>query len=188
MAAQRIGACSRSHVISGDQQQVGNRGGGIRTHAVLRDAHCPKNADAIGLHDHVGDLFQQFDGEAAGLRRKLHRERLEALPVVLEAVDPLGEKILFLQAIVQDVARDGAKPHEVSSRLWLKEEIGAFRHLMLAQIGDDQLLPAQLVGPLDAGGQDRMGLRRIAADDEDEPGVLDVPDRSGIAAVTNGPE
>ena len=29
-------------------------------------------------------------------------------------------------------------------------------------------------------------LRRIAADDEDEAGILDVSDRSGIAAITNG--
>ena len=61
MAAQRIGACAGAHVISGDQQQIGNGRGGIRTHAVLRDAHRPKDADAIGLHDHVRDLFQQFD-------------------------------------------------------------------------------------------------------------------------------
>jgi hypothetical protein len=58
------------------------------------------------------------------------------------AVDPLGEKFLFLEAVVQDVAGDGANPHEVSPRLWLKEEIGAFRHLVLAQISYDQFLSA----------------------------------------------
>ena len=59
---------------------------------------------------------------------------------------------------------------------------------MFAQIGDDQLLAAQFVGLFHAGGQHRVALGRIAADDQDQAGILDVPDRSGIAAITNGAE
>ena len=33
-----------------------------------------------------------------------------------------------------------------------------------------------------------MALRRVAADDQDEPGVLDVPDGAGVAAVADGAE
>jgi hypothetical protein len=47
----------------------------------------------------------------------------------------------------------------------MQEKVGAFRHFMLAQIGDEKLLTAQLMGPLYAGGQDRVALRCIAADD-----------------------
>ena len=94
VAAQRIGAGAGPHVIAGDQQQIGNRGGGIRTHAVLRDAHRPENADAIGLRDHVRDLFEQC--RRAGRRScaaNSMRERLQALPVLLETVDPLARGI-----------------------------------------------------------------------------------------------
>jgi hypothetical protein len=62
------------------------------------------------------------------------------------------------------------------------------RHLVLAQVGDNQLLPAQLVGALDARRQHRMALRRIAADDQHQPGLLDVGDRTGVAAVTHRAE
>ncbi len=59
---------------------------------------------------------------------------------------------------------------------------------MLAQIGNDKFLTAQLMGLFDAGGQDGVGLGRVAADDQNHAGILDVPDRSRIAAVTNGAE
>src|ERR1700719_4146534 len=39
-----------------------------------------------------------------------------------------------------------------------------------------------------AGGRDRMSLGRITADDQNQAGILDVPDGSRIAAITNGAE
>ena len=42
------------------------------------------------------------------------------------------------------------------------------------KIGDDQLLPAQLVGALDARGQHGMAFRGVAADNDHQAGVFDV--------------
>src|SRR5260370_17983560 len=67
----------------------------------------------------------------------------------------------------------------------MHEKVGAFRHFMFAQIGDDELLTAQLVGLFYAGSQDRVALRRIAADDNYKAGVLNVPDGPRIATVTD---
>src|SRR6266478_8476454 len=53
----------------------------------------------------------------------------------------------------------------------LKKEIGAFCHLVFAQIGNDKFLTAQLMGPFDAGGQDGVGLGRVAADDQNHAGI-----------------
>src|ERR1039458_2791732 len=68
----------------------------------------------------------------------------------------------------------------------MQKEVGAAGHFMFAQIGDDKLLPAKLVSSFDAGCEDGMAFRSIAADDDDKIGLLDVVDRSGIAAVSNG--
>ena len=38
---------------------------------VLRDAHRPEDADALGLGNHVRDLFQRLDGQAAALARQI---------------------------------------------------------------------------------------------------------------------
>ena len=44
------------------------------------------------------------------------------------------------------------------------------------------------MGLFDTRGRDGMALGRITADDQNHTGILDVPERSGITAVTNGAE
>ena len=51
VAAQRIGAGAGAHVVAGDEQQIGDGGGGVGAAAVLGDAHGPEDADAVGLGD-----------------------------------------------------------------------------------------------------------------------------------------
>src|SRR5436190_19993394 len=69
-----------------------------------------------------------------------------------------------------------------------QEEVGTASHLMLAQVGDDQLLAPQLMSAFDSRRQHRMTFCRIAADDQHKPGPGDIADRSGIAAVPDGPK
>ena len=90
------------------------------------------------------------------------------------------------EAVVEDVVGDGGEPDEVGAGLGADEEVGARGHLVLAQVGDDEPLAAKLVGALDAGGEHGMALGGVAADDEDEAGLLDVGDGAGIAAVADG--
>ena len=70
----------------------------------------------------------------------------------------------------------------------MQVNVGAVRHLVFAQIGDDQLLPAQFVRALDARRQHRVTLRGVAADDDHQCRLLDVGDRARIAAVAHGSE
>src|SRR6185437_9115729 len=86
------------------------------------------------------------------------------------------------------VAREGRRPGEVGARARTEKEVGAFRHLVLAYVDDEQLLPAQLVCRLDAGGDDRMILRGVGPYQHDQIRILDVPDAAGIAAITDGAE
>ena len=67
-------------------------------------------------------------------------------------------------------------------------DIGAAGHFVLAEIRDDELLAVEFVGALHAGGEHRMTLGGVAADDDDEAGLRDVCDGTGIAAVAHGAE
>ncbi len=49
----------------------------------------------------------------------------------------------------------------------------------------DQLLAMQLVRALHPRRQHRMRLRGIAADDDDQLGLLDIGHRAGIAAIAH---
>ena len=70
----------------------------------------------------------------------------------------------------------------------MQENIGAPRHLVLPQVGDDQLLAVKLVRPLDARSQHGMTLCRVAADDHNQVRLFNIRDRTRISAVAHGPK
>ena len=90
VAAQWIGSCSGSHVIAGDEEQVGDGGRGVGPHGVLSDAHRPENANAICLGDHMRDFGEGLDRETAALAGVFHREGVETLPIGFSVVHPLA--------------------------------------------------------------------------------------------------
>jgi hypothetical protein len=115
---------------------------------VLRHAHGPENADAFGLRDHVRNLGQRFDRKAAPLAGHFQRERLQALLVLRSAVDPLIDEFLVGQSVVEDVLGHRGEPDKIGAGPRMQEHIRALRHLVLAQVGDDQLLAVHLVARL----------------------------------------
>ena len=115
----------------------------------------------------------------------LHREGLQALAVFRSAVHPLVDEVLSWQAVLQDVARHRREPDQIGAGPRMQKYIRAPRHLVLAQVGDNQFLPAKLMRALDARRQHRMALGGIAADDQHQLGLLDVGNRAGIATIAN---
>ncbi len=101
---------------------------------MLRHAHGPENTDTLGIGDHLSYLLQCLNGESADIRSDLERERLQALSVFFEIIDPLIEERRSGKAIVEQVAADGRKPDHVRARAWMKEDAGAPRHLMFPQV------------------------------------------------------
>ena len=59
VAAQRISAGSRPHVVAGDEQQIRNRGGGVGTLAVLSHSHRPENAHGLRFGRSCARLFSE---------------------------------------------------------------------------------------------------------------------------------
>ena len=54
-------------------------------------------------------VFNGFHGQAAVCESKLQRERLQALPILVESIDPLLEKLCVCQPVVEKVAADRAE-------------------------------------------------------------------------------
>src|ERR1700730_7838674 len=70
----------------------------------------------------------------------------------------------------------------------MDEEIGASGHLVFPQVRHNELLPVQLVRAFDTAGNHRMALGSIAADDEDQIGLLEISDRTRIAPISHSAE
>ena len=155
---------------------------------MLGDAHRPQQADAAGAADHLRGFDQLILGHAGQVFGHLQGERRQRFAVGVHVVDLLGEEFLVGEAVVEDVARQRGDQREVGTRPVAQIDVGAFRHFMLARIDHQQLLAAQLVRALDLGGDHRMVLGDIAADQDDQIGAFDVLDRAGVSAVTDGAE
>src|SRR5882672_3107963 len=98
------------------------------------------------------------------------------------------EELGVRQTLLEDVTTYRRQPDQVRAGLRMQEQISAAGHFMLPEVGDNELLPAQLVSAFNTAGQHGMTLGGVAANDEDKVGLLDVGDGAGIAAVADGAE
>ncbi len=186
MAAQRVGTGTAAAVIAGGQQQIADSGRSVRTAAMLRHAHRPQDASSIRLVDLPGNLLERFHRDAGDLFGIFQRERLQAGSILIEMIHLRFDEARSVPSLVDDVACHGRKPDQVRAWIGPHEEIGALRHLVLAQIAHDEPLAAQLVRALYTRGEHGVALRRVGADDDHQPGHLDIRNGTGVAAVLDG--
>src|SRR4030081_62918 len=123
---------------------------------MLGHAHRPENTDTLGVSDHMRYLLQGLQGDATGSRSVLEGERLQALSIFFEIIDPFIEESSMRKAVVEYIAADSRKPDQIRASAWMKENVGAPCHLVFPQIGDNQLLVVQFVRSLDTRGQNGM--------------------------------
>ncbi len=186
VSAKRIGTGAGAHVVSGEEEKVGERGGGIGAAGVLGDAHGEEDADAVGSGDLVGDGDEGGLGDAGDALGVFEGVGLEGFFVLVEVVDPLLDELGLVEVVVEDVFGDAVEPGGVGGGVGAEEDVGALGHLVLPQVGDDEALAAELVRAFDAGGEDGMIFGGVGPDDEDEARPLDVGDGAGVAAVADG--
>src|ERR1700737_1056910 len=70
----------------------------------------------------------------------------------------------------------------------MQEQISTSRHLILAQVRNDQFLAMELMSPLHTSRKHRMTFGCVAADNNHESRVFNVLERAGVATNSNSPE
>src|SRR5258708_33851793 len=70
----------------------------------------------------------------------------------------------------------------------MQKEICTPRHLVLAKVGNNQVVPVQLVSTRDTRRCDRMTVSGVTANNEDQVRLSHIGDRAGIATITNRAE
>src|SRR5262249_52351710 len=133
----------------------------------------------------AGDRLDRGPVDAASVG-----ERVRVLPgqersELLEAVRVLPDEVWVGPALVNKGARQCIQQSNVAAGFYGQEYVGGPGGHRPARVGDDDLaVGVSLACRLDAIEKDRVGLRNVAADDEDDIGVIDilVAARRAIAA------
>src|SRR6267142_2347434 len=92
------------------------------------------------------------------------------------------------KVVVKQIAANCIQPEQVCTWLGMQEEIGTPCHFMPTQIRDNEFLPVQFVRALHPGGNDRVTLRCVAANDKNKISFLDVGDGTRVASVADSAE
>ena len=112
---------------------------------MLGNAHRPENANRLGFGNHVRDSSQRLLRQSRDPRSGSDGEGLETGSVLLEADYQFNQKLGMGKSFVQQIAIDRAEPPKIGARIRVREKIGVSRHLVLTQVGDDQLLPVKFM-------------------------------------------
>jgi len=151
---------------------------------MLRDAHRIDDRGGTGLSVQPRGLDEFLRRHAGDLRRELGGIRLDGTPEVFQALRPLGDEGLVLEALGQDDPDERVYQGHVRAVPLLQVEVGQFREFNRPGVGDDESRFPEADGPLDRGPDDGMALGGVRPDDEDDVGLLEVRDgvRHGSAA------
>jgi hypothetical protein len=96
----------------------------------------------------------------------------------LEFFGLLVDKGLIVPAVFQDDMHDAVEQGYIGAHPVVDMQVGDFRNMYLARIGDDDFGPV-LLGAKDPGGDQGMGDGGVGADDENAVGLLELLDGVG---------
>src|SRR5690606_16780570 len=110
VTAHGIAARARSSIVTCDKQQVGKSGTGITAMAMLRDAHCPKQADRLRSTYHFSGFDQGCQRNVRHFRRVFHGEGFDRAAILLYLPHPFLQEFLVRESLLKHVAGKGCSP------------------------------------------------------------------------------
>src|SRR5579875_4044773 len=102
------------------------------------------------------NLDHRFLRNSCDLFREIQGELIETPVIIFKTIHSALDKFLIVPSLIDNVFRDGAQPYKVCAWIGMKEDISPHCHLVFPQIGHNEFLPVQLVGPLDSCCKYRM--------------------------------
>ena len=183
MAAEDVRAAARHAHVAQRKLKHAVGAGVVVAVGVLRAAHAPDHgARPVVRHGprHAAQLRARRAGHALHLFGVPFRDFLADL---VHAPDAGADKLLVLPPVVEDVPEDAPDQRDVGAGPEPHIFVGMGRRAGEARIADDQRGVVFFLGLQHVQQRDGMRLRRVAADDEDGLGIVDVVVGVGHGAV-----
>ena len=186
VAAEDVGASAGRADIAGREASDAEGAHVRRADRVLGRAHAPDDGRRLLLRELFRDALQLLARNAGDALHLLGVPLLDLLADVVHAVDALGDEVLVLPAVLEDVPEHAPHERDVGA--------GAEPHILgrvrrgarEARIADDHVAAVYLLRSQEMLHRDRVRLGRVRADEDHGLGVADVVVGVGLRAVAPG--
>ncbi len=185
VAAEDVGAAARYADIPERELQDAEEPRVLGAHVVLGDPHAPDDRAGPVFRHRLGDQVHLVLGDARDVFHHLGGPFRGLLADVIHVVDPGRDEVLVLPAVVEDVPEKPVQEGDIRPGPQPGVDVGVGGRAGEARVHDDHLR-AHLLGTEDVLHGDRMGLGRVAAQEEHGFAVLHVVEGIGHRAVAEG--
>ena len=174
VAAEDVGARAELADIACRQQGDAERAHVGRADRVLGRAHAPDQRRGLLGREHLGDALELRARHAGHALDLLRRPLVDLLADVVHAVDALGDELLVLPAVLEDVPEHAPDHGDVRARADADVLGGVRCRARQPRIDHDHVGAVELLAFEHVLQRHRMRFRRIAAHDDHGLGVADV--------------
>ena len=171
LAAQRMEPGAGPSDLAADQRERDQAARIVGAVGVLGDAHAPEDDGGLGARIGARHRAQRVGIDAADRRHLLRRERFDVLGELREAFGVGLDVLLVVELLGDDHVEHGVEHRHVGAVGELEHVGGMALERLAARVHHDEL-GAALRRLLEEGRRDRMVLRRVGADHDDDVGVL----------------
>jgi hypothetical protein len=183
VAAEDVGARARLADIAGGEAGDAEGADIGCADRLLRRAHAPDYRRRLLVGEEVGDPLQLFARHPGDALDFLGRPLGDFLADIVHAVDALGDEVLVLPAVLEDVPEHAPDERDVGAAAEAHIFGGVRRRPREARIHHHHVGAVDLLAGEDVLHRDRMRLGGVGADEHHRLGVADVVVGVGLRAV-----
>ena len=183
VAAEDVGSAAGDTHVAECQLQDAVGAGVAVAGRVLGTAHAPDHGARTVVGQRAGDPLQLAARRAGNAFGFLRCPFGDFGPDFIHAPYTGADELLVFPAIFEDVPENAPDQGNIRTGTETDEFIGMGRGAREARVADNERGIVLLLGPQHVQQRDRMGLGRIAADDEDGLRVVDIVVGVGHGAV-----
>ena len=185
VAAEDVGAAAGHADIPQGELQDAEEPRVLGAHVVLGETHAPDDGAGPVFRHRLGDQLHLVLGDARDVFHHLRGPFRGLLADVIHCVHPRRDEVLILPAVLEDVPEETVEEGDVRPGTEPRVDVGMGGRAGEARVHDDHLR-AHLLGTENVLHRDRVGLGRVAAQEEHGFAVLHVVEGIGHRPVAEG--
>ena len=186
VATEDVGAAARRGRVAQRQLQDAVGAGVVVAAVMLGPAHAPHHRAGAVVGHGPGDALHLRTGNAGHPFGFFRCPLLDLGLDLFQPVNALADEFLVFPSVLEDMPEDAPDQRDIGAGAEADEFVGMGRRPGEARVADDEGGVVLLFRLQDVLHGDRVGFRRVGADEEDGARLLDIVEVVGHGAVAPG--